>query len=686
MDYASQLFDDTPFTPPQGQQPAQVQPQAQTPAQQPQATPQVTPQALQAQQPQATPQPAPQVDWASGLLDEQQPEQPQQPDVPQAEKPGFIEQMSQAGQVMMEGFNNEQRAAAQGVTPVVRDKNGKLNFKPIGELVPMDGGNFIQTPSGEMLIVNPQHNVILKDPQTGKMMVFEKTPDVTENRALSAFRLLAPGLATNAPTRIASGSMAALRQGGKVAAKRIADAADVKIPLTRGQASGKVKQQAFEEAARNNAKGPVAKRVIDAADDRLKDAIPKAVTALQEKLAKGARIAGTAQETADVVVEGVRNAARRVRDQGSALFKQALKIQDPEMATEALKSLPKVVQEGLETSGIIIDKALTPAARVAIREINALVHLKEAPKGMGEVIGIRLSGLERTRRRIGNLSATNRTDSAALRAVRASYDKWLEDVADTTLFNASPEVIKTLKKARAFWRAYRGITNPKAGDDAGRILAKMADPSQEVQSTEVVNWLFGASKVGLKGSSVRIAKRVKSLLGTGSKEWSEIRQGALLRAVNSVDGKPAKSAQALAHSLLDFVNGDGAGLAKTLYSRQEIFQIRKLAGALKSTVTPAGVTNASKSGFRVMESINGAISTLGAAIGFAHGGLGTAIMAKIALSGIPGSINAVKGIRAARPAKIRSVRTARPIAPVNQLLQLEKYGRPQNALARKASR
>lgn len=106
---------------------------------------------------------------------------------------------------MTEAFEREQDAAAQRTSPVVRDYTGAMLRKPLGEAVEADYGTVFKGPDGKYTLVNPQANVILTDPATGKRLVFERTEDTNESTLLSLFRTMAPGFMTNPVSRIPGG-------------------------------------------------------------------------------------------------------------------------------------------------------------------------------------------------------------------------------------------------------------------------------------------------------------------------------------------------------------------------------------------------------------------------------------------------------------------------------------------------
>lgn len=118
-----------------------------------------------------------------------------------------------APQELVAGHEQDLAAAAQGTSPIVRDYRGNLNYEPLGELVEADFGQAYRDRNGKMLAVNPQHDIVLRDPETGRMMVFARSQNMEEGRLASFGRVTLPGMTSVAPAgaRIATAASSAAR-------------------------------------------------------------------------------------------------------------------------------------------------------------------------------------------------------------------------------------------------------------------------------------------------------------------------------------------------------------------------------------------------------------------------------------------------------------------------------------------
>src|SRR5690606_23672387 len=90
------------------------------------------------------------------------------------------------------------------------------------------------------------------------------------------------------PVMAAGGALARKVMGGVRAPagteQIVSQADEFAIPLSRGQATGDITQQAWEEAARNNAKGPAAGNIVRRFDDQQAEAIQAAKGAISDRL------------------------------------------------------------------------------------------------------------------------------------------------------------------------------------------------------------------------------------------------------------------------------------------------------------------------------------------------------------------------------------------------------------------
>lgn len=144
-------------------------------------------------------------------------------DLPQSSEPPKPAPASWSAGIasMLQGMSDTEEAARQRANPTVR-KGGTMASdlgltkppkdadefwrKPLGELEQHDFGSAYTDPAtGELRLINPKTDVILRDPATGKHMVFErsaKLDDTKDSTMASIARLVMPGMATGPVTGV----------------------------------------------------------------------------------------------------------------------------------------------------------------------------------------------------------------------------------------------------------------------------------------------------------------------------------------------------------------------------------------------------------------------------------------------------------------------------------------------------
>lgn len=128
---------------------------------------------------------------------------------PPATMPAATQQQGGIG-AFNEGILNELLAAQQGTSPVTQTLTGEQTYQPVGELLTMEtemgpANTVIQRGPDEFVNLDPSRHAIFS--QGGKIMAFERNPEMDEGQLLRAARIL--GIGTLAPAR---GSAAAARQ------------------------------------------------------------------------------------------------------------------------------------------------------------------------------------------------------------------------------------------------------------------------------------------------------------------------------------------------------------------------------------------------------------------------------------------------------------------------------------------
>ena len=399
------------------------------------------------------------------------------------------------------------------------------------------------------------------------------------------------------------------------------------IPLTAGQRTGDIALQSLEDAALGGAKGQQAQRVAQEAIDAQRQQILAARDQIAQTAARGEQGLQTASDAGSIISDAAKQAASSARQNFKNLYNQAYKGEG-EFNPQALQFIGVRIQHSLASRAepIIVDDVLTPAASRAVRELDNIQNLKLGVNGQPEagdqVVGVSLGGVDQARKRLVafyQAAKSNPSDARAVRGIIDEFDTQIDQAITNGLFSGSEETINSLRQARKAYSDYQKTFRPQgSGDDVGNTLRKIVD--RDATPTEVVNYIVGASKAGQKGLSVRLTRRLGEIFGKDSPEWSVIRQAAWQKVAGNTEGIDPKGAQAMSKAVFDFINGDGKFLAQQIFTKEELFQMKQFAVALKQTIPQAGARNFSQSGNRAAAIARQLSGSLGAAFGASQGG------------------------------------------------------------------
>lgn len=273
-----------------------------------------------------------------------------------------------------------------------------------------------------------------------------------------------------------------------------------------------------------------------------------------------------------------------------------------------------------------------PAAAPGINgSANTLTPAKSAsaPATTTQSGPLDLKGVDQARRKLVAYykhakGSGNATDARAVSGVIEEFDASVERAMSDGLFSGSDDALKALRSARSAFSSYQRTFRPNgAGDDVGTAMRRIIE--RDAQPQEVANMLFGQAQVGAKGSSVRIAERLRNVLGDDSAEWGAIRQGLWQRLTTRPEGVEDFGVQALSQRIGHFLSGDGRELARAIYSPEELRAIGEFGQVVRTLRPLKDTVNSSGSGYTVLAALKGKLSSkslqiLGSIGGFALDG------------------------------------------------------------------
>lgn len=175
----------------------------------------------------------------------------------------------------------------------------------------------------------------------------------------------------------------------------------------------------------------------------------------------------------------------------------------------------------------------------------------------------------------------------------------------------------------------------------------------------IASSLFGSGVPGTRAGALNEAKAAKGLLGESSPEWAMLRQAAVQRLTDR-----NASAAKMVKDLGEFTGGRGAGLARELFSPEEIGQLRRFSAALQSTLRPDGTARPNASA--AAGAASKALDLLAGMVAFKVAGPGAGLAtygAKVGQRALVGGV----GARNARRSFEGGAPRMRPPAPVLDL-------------------
>lgn len=445
------------------------------------------------------------------------------------------------------------------------------------------------------------------------------------------------------------------------------------IRLTQGQASGDLRQIAREEAMRNYARGKGAGDTLKDFDALQAQDVQGAISRRQAELgAIGGKQQtprlGNQYEAGAASLENVRKAERALSDQIGTKYGEAGEI-GLSFKGDAIPLLRKRVDSDLAAATVDMSKETTPFTLRARAIIDDLKNSQtiETPNRPG-VAGttkstvfedIDLRELETVRKRLNSVyrgAKNSPEDARGVRQIIKALDGWIDDAIDSGLASGDPTAIKTLKEARALRTRYGQLFEPQTYDgDAGRVMQKIVNT--DATPNEVVNLLFGYGELGQTPVSVRVAKRMRDILGDTSPEWGQYREAAFMRLIGGPQGQGGK--EMIISRINRALDGQGMSLTREIFTPEEITRIKALRTAIERTVTPKSVGNPSKTGYEVARLLEDALGKVGGIAGLLKGD----VTGAAATLGIKGAKNAKATVEARKVTSGVSLPPGRGFSP-----------------------
>lgn len=428
------------------------------------------------------------------------------------------------------------------------------------------------------------------------------------------------------------------------------DVAGVPVPITRGQATGDVVAQMEEQSALRGGLGEQPAQVARTFfEGQQTPAVERARQAIGMRLDRGGQpIATTPGEAAELSSESVRGIERQAKAGVTQAYKEAFALPG-QFNAGAFEGVGQKIRGRLTLGDnpVIVDEVTTPIANRMLADVDQNIGSLRVPNAADpfgapnpeNIVGINLKGVDQARKRLVAMAGAAQRgtpDHRAATRIIGAFDDHIENAMATGLFSGDDRALDALRAARRASAQHRQTFRSRgAGDDVGRAMERIIgrNGAEGATPTEVANYLYGNARVGGTGLSVRLANRMRDVLGEASPEWAAIKQGLWARLTTAAEGAQQPGTQRTVNKISDFLNGSGRPLAQSMFSAEERALMRAYSDLQQQLTPRAGAVNFSNTA-GVMRMIMARMAqTIGIGIGGFGGPLGAVAGAGIAAAG-----------------------------------------------------
>lgn len=409
------------------------------------------------------------------------------------------------------------------------------------------------------------------------------------------------------------------------------------VTLSRGQETGELPLiQREQQAIRGPTLGDSAHDHAQQFVDQQRQQVANAAESVSKRLDPyGQVIAETPQEAGRFASEGVQDAAANAKAGVTQAYDTAKSLPG-EIHAGAFEGIGQKIKGdlSLRDDPIVIDDKLTPFASHAIKDVedriaNLQIQNRADPFGQPDpanITGVSLRGVDQMRRRLSAFrkdayGSGNAADGRAASAVIDSFDRHVDSAINGGLFNGDPMAVQAWNDARAAHADYKSTFSAGKNDPVGRVVEKIIGTRNNPAAipNDVADFMYGGSGINPSSLNVGVAKRVRSILGEQSPEWSGVKQGLFQRIVDPGPGVTDWGPGKIAQRINKFLNVDGLELSKEVFSPQErqlIQQYGDLQRKLEVPQSGANWSNTSTVLAPMLRKMSGGLASIvGAVIG-----------------------------------------------------------------------
>lgn len=450
-----------------------------------------------------------------------------------------------------------------------------------------------------------------------------------------------------------------LRQPPPIPANEV-NIAGVNVPRTMGEATGDFDTIRMEQAALRGGTSQREQQVAQDFYDKRGAKLDDASEAIARRLDPSAQmIADNPQAAGDIVSQGIGAKAAEAKRGYQQLYDEFGGLPG-EFESGAFTGAGQDIKGALAKDSVIVNPVTTKVAAAMVDHIDSgigqlrVTDLATGQPAANDIIGINLKGVDQARKELLFMAQGAERGSADARAARAvinEFDNHVQGSIEKGLFSGSDRALEALKEARAGYSQYRKTFTSQGGsDDVGRAMERIVGGANRPPATptETANFLYGNANVGASGLSVRLAQRLKGVLGEGSQDWSAVRQGLWSRLTQPAEGRTGWGPQKVSERISEFLNGNGRPLSHVMLTESERGLMEEYAKLLKQLVPPPGSVNYSNTAPTLIRLMKGGIDGIFSVGGFHIGGP-AGVLAGVAAHKVQTAMqDAIKASRVAR--------------------------------------
>lgn len=210
------------------------------------------------------------------------------------------------------------------------------------------------------------------------------------------------------------------------------------------------------------------------------------------------------------------------------------------------------------------------------------------------------------------------------------------------------ELFSPSERARLLAHAnrMRGAHDPEPAGFVEKTVAKWAgrDGGLRASPKTIIDDLLGST--GQKGTAPALVRHLRDQLSPEA--FGTLKQGVWSRITEGAEGTIPWKDQKVGQRIMNFLNGDGKGMADALFTKAERDAMRNIADAHIANLPIEGTTNPSKSGHVMERLARSAAHGILPFVGLHAGGLPGVAVALAANKGVGKAVDRAAAVRAQR--------------------------------------